>query len=79
MPLYLALIIGVFILRKRKPDADRPILAWGHPWSTVFCLVAWSLITAFQAYVERETAMYAVAMVAVSWPVYLYLARRSRQ
>ncbi len=79
VPLYLALIIGVFILRKRKPDADRPILAWGHPWSTVFCLVAWSLITAFQAYVERETAMYAVAMVAVSWPVYLYLARRSRQ
>lgn len=79
VPLYLALIIGVFILRRRKPDADRPILAWGHPWSTVFCLVAWSLITAFQAYVERETAMYAVAMVAVSWPVYLYLARRSRQ
>jgi len=34
------------------------------------------LITLFQAYVERETAVYALAMVAVSWPVYRYLTRR---
>jgi len=31
----------------------------------------------FQAYAERETALYAVAMVAVSWPVYRYLTRKS--
>ncbi|MDH3440065.1 MAG: APC family permease [Gammaproteobacteria bacterium] len=79
VPLYLALIIGVLILRKRKPDTERPILAWGHPWSTIFCLIVWTLITLFQAYVERETALYAVAMVAASWPVYRYLAHRSRR
>ena len=77
VPLYLALIIGIFILRKREPNAERPYRAWGHPYSTVFCLVAWTIITLFQAYVERETAVYAVVMVAVSWPVYRYLARRS--
>ena len=77
VPLYLALIIGIFILRKREPNAERPYRAWGHPYSTVFCLVAWTMITLFQAYVERETAVYAVVMVAVSWPVYRYLARRS--
>jgi APA family basic amino acid/polyamine antiporter len=77
VPLYLALIIGVLILRKRAPDTERPFLAWGHPWSTYICLAAWSLITVFQAYVERETALYAAAMVAVSWPVYLYLASKS--
>jgi len=78
IPLYLALIVGIFILRKREPDTERPFRAWGHPYSTVFCLVAWTVITVFQAYVEIETALYAVAMVAVSWPVYLYLARRSK-
>ena len=76
VPLYLALIIGVLILRKREPDSERPYRAWGHPFSTVFCLVAWTIITLLQAYVERETALYAVAMVAVSWPVYRYLARK---
>jgi APA family basic amino acid/polyamine antiporter len=76
VPLYLALIVGILILRKREPDAERPYRAWGHPYSTVFCLVGWTIITLFQAYVERETALYAVAMVALSWPVYQYLSRR---
>lgn len=78
IPLYLALIVGIFILRRREPDTERPFRAWGHPYSTAFCLVAWTVITVFQAYVEIETALYAVAMVAVSWPVYVYLTRRSR-
>lgn len=78
VPLYLALIAGVFILRRREPGAERPYRAWGHPYSTVFCLVGWALISLFQAYVERETALYTVAMVAVSWPVYWYLSRRQR-
>ena len=76
VPLYLALIVGVLVLRKREPDSDRPYRAWGHPYSTIACLLGWTLITLFQAYAERETAVYAVAMVAVSWPVYWYLTRK---
>ena len=76
VPLYLALIIGVLSLRKREPDTERPFRAWGHPYSTYFCLVVWALITAFQAYVERETALYALAMIAVSYPVYWYMTRK---
>ncbi len=76
VPLYLSLIVGVLILRKREPDSERPFRAWGHPYSTIVCLAGWTAITAFQAFVERETALYALAMVAVSWPVYLYLVRK---
>jgi len=76
VPLYLALIIGILILRKPEPDSERPYRAWGHPYSTVVCLIGWTIITLFQAYAERETALYAVAIVALSWPVYRYLARK---
>ncbi len=76
VPLYLALIVGVLILRKREPAAERPYRAWGHPYSTIACLIGWTIVTLFQSYAERETALYAVAMVAVSWPVYRYLARK---
>jgi len=80
VPLYLALIVGVLILRRREPDGERPYRAWGHPYSTIVCLVGWTVVTLFQAYAERETAIYAVVMVAVSWPVYRYLSRtRDRQ
>ena len=66
VPLYLVLIIGILILRRKEPDTERPYRAWGHPYSTYVCLVGWTIITLFQAYAERETALYAVAMVAVS-------------
>lgn len=73
--IYVVLIAGVIILRSRQPDTDRPYRAWGHPWSTYICLVAWLLIGLFQAVAEIETAAYAVIMVAISWPVYRHLVR----
>jgi len=74
--LYLALIVGVIILRRREPDSPRPYRAWGHPYSTAVCLLGWTIITGFQAVAERETAIYALAMVAIAWPVYWYLSRK---
>jgi APA family basic amino acid/polyamine antiporter len=76
VPLYLALIVGVLILKKTEPNVARPYLAWAHPYSTYLCLLGWSVITAFQAYAERQTALYALAMILIAWPVYRYLTRR---
>ena len=76
VPIYLAMIVGVLVLRRREPDGKRPYRAWGHPYSTIVCLIGWMIVTLFQAYAERETALYAVTMVAVSWPVYRYLVRK---
>jgi APA family basic amino acid/polyamine antiporter len=73
--LYVVLIAGIFILRSRQPDADRPYRAWGHPWSTAVCLLCWLLIALFQAVAEIETAVYAAIMVAIAWPMYRILAR----
>jgi len=75
VPLYLALIFGMLRLRRLEPGKERPYQAWGHPYSSVFCLLGWGIITIFQGYYERETAIYALMMIAVSWPVYLYLSR----
>ena len=75
VPIYLALIIGIIILRKREPNAQRPYRAWGHPYSTGLCFFGWLIITLFQAYIERDTAIYAGIMIAISWPIYRYLAR----
>ena len=76
VPLYVALIIGVLILRKREPDTARPFRAWGHPYSTVVVLIGWSMVTVFQAYADREIALYAIGLVALAWPAYWYLNNR---
>jgi len=72
---YVLLIAGVIILRKRQPDADRPYRAWGHPWSTFICLLGWIVLTLFQAVSEIETALYALILVVISWPVYQFIVR----
>ena len=69
------LIAGVLILRSRRPDADRPYRAWGHPWSTYTCLVGCIFLALFEAVAQIETGIYAAIFVAISWPVYRYLVR----
>lgn len=73
--LYVALIAGVAVLRRKEPSVDRPFRAWGHPASTVICLIGWTAITLFQTVSAPETALYAAIMIAVSLPAYLWLKK----
>ena len=73
--IYLVLVAGVIILRRRKPETERPFRAWGHPYSTAACLAGWLMIVIFQAVSEPKTALYALIMIAVSWPVYRLLVK----
>ncbi len=69
--LYSALLIGVLVLRHREPEAERPHRAWGHPWTTVFCLLGWLAIAVVMAAAAPNSAMSAALMTAVSIPIYL--------
>jgi APA family basic amino acid/polyamine antiporter len=69
--LYSALLIGVLVLRRREPDLDRPHRAWGHPWTTIVCLLGWVLIAIIMAVAAPQSALSAVLMTAVSIPIYL--------
>lgn len=74
--LYIALMFGVFLLRKKEPDTERPYRAWGHPYSTILCIIGWMSVTAFMALSAPETALSAIIMTAVSIPAYFLLSRR---
>lgn len=41
---YIFTIAGVLILRKKKPDMERPYKAWGYPWLQIIYIVTASLI-----------------------------------
>ncbi len=69
--LYSALLIGVLILRHREPDAERPWRAWGHPWTTLLCLLAWVAIAVIMAAAAPDSALSAALMTAASIPIYL--------
>jgi len=77
--LYSALLIGVLVLRHREPHAERPHRAWGHPWSTVFCLLGWLAIAVVMAAAAPHSAISAALMTAVSIPIYLAVQYWRRQ
>ena len=76
MAMYVALIIGVFRLRRQEPAAERPYRAWGFPLTGVFCALGWLAIGSFVTYANPQSALYGVLLVAISLPVYLWIKRR---
>ena len=75
---YTLTVIGLFILRWKRPDVPRPYRCTGYPWLPGFYVligVAWTLNTI----VTRPTqAFWGATIVLIGVPGYLYWKRKSR-
>ena len=80
--------VGLFILRKRMPSAERPYAVWGYPWIplifiafTCFYLVT-TICNDVSAYRNGEApiinSLFGLALTAAGIPFYLYFQRKSR-
>ena len=76
MVIYMALLYGVMVLRRRDPEASRPYRAWGHPTTTIFGFLGWAGLTVFTVISTPGSAISGAAMIAASLPIYLALKRR---
>lgn len=77
---------GVFVLRKKWPDAERPYKTWGYPWvpaifvafATIY--VVWTLYADIMAYIQGQSELINSAMglllVASGLPGYFYWHRK---
>jgi APA family basic amino acid/polyamine antiporter len=77
---------GIFIIRRKIPDAERPYKMWGYPWlplvfitfSAIYVgLTLWSDIS---AYASGESpvikSVFGLALTALGVPLYWYLTRK---
>ena len=74
---YTLTVIGLFVLRWKRPDVPRPYRCAGYPWLPgiyVLVGVAWTLNTIIQRPTE---AFWGAAIVAAGVPGYLYWKRRA--
>lgn len=76
MVMYVALIAGVFRLRKQEPDTERPFRAWGFPATGIICGIGWTAIALFVGMTNPTSALSGLLLTLVSWPVYQWLKRR---
>lgn len=76
---YILTIVGIFILRKKQPDLERPYRAFGYPFlpglyvvvSTIFCISL--LATKF------ETCGWGVLIMLLGIPIYYVLNKNLKQ
>ncbi|MBI3645525.1 MAG: amino acid permease [Acidobacteriales bacterium] len=75
---YTLTVIGLFVLRWKRPDIPRPYRCTGYPWlPAIYVLVGagWTLNTIFTRPTE---AFWGTAIVLIGVPGYLYWKRKSR-
>ena len=68
--------VGVFILRKKMPDAHRPYKVWGYPFIPAFYIL-FCIVLFFNTIIARprEAAIGSV-LILLGIPVFLYLQKK---
>jgi APA family basic amino acid/polyamine antiporter len=70
---------SLFLLRRKEPEMPRPYRAWGYPWTTGIALVASAIFLVGSILTDQKNAPWALAMLILSYPVFLVLKWVSRR
>ncbi len=68
---------SLLVLRIREPDAPRPFRARGHPWTTGGVLLLSIAFLTGAGVADIRNTLYSVALLALSYPIYLFMQNRS--
>jgi APA family basic amino acid/polyamine antiporter len=74
---YVLTIIGLFVLRKKRPDVERPYRAFGYPIVPALYIAAASAIALVLLFYRTKTAWPGLVIVLAGVPVYFLWKRRS--
>jgi APA family basic amino acid/polyamine antiporter len=67
---YILSFVSVFVLRRREPEKERPYRAWGYPWTTALALIGSVLFLVGAVASDTRNSIYALALLALSYPVF---------
>jgi APA family basic amino acid/polyamine antiporter len=67
---YILSFVSLFVLRWREPDKPRPYRAWGYPVTTGLALIGSVLFLVGAIRAETKNSVYALVLLAVSYPVF---------
>ncbi len=74
---YALAILGIFVLRRKRPNAERPYRAFGYPVIPALYILAALAIMAILLLYKTQTTWPGLMIVLLGVPVYLIWSRRS--
>jgi APA family basic amino acid/polyamine antiporter len=75
---YVLTVAGLFVLRRTRPDVERPYRCTGYPWLPAIYVVlgsAWAINAAVE---KRKETLVGTAIVLLGVPFYLYWKRQRK-
>src|SRR6202049_2679603 len=75
---YALTIAGIFVLRAKRPDAERPYRAFGYPFVPLLYIASASAIMFVLLLYKTQTTWPRLLIVLLGVPVYLVWSRRGR-
>jgi APA family basic amino acid/polyamine antiporter len=69
---YILTIYGIFILRRKRPDAERPYRAFGYPILPLFFIVISTVISITLLITKTETCGWGVLIMLIGIPIYYF-------
>jgi basic amino acid/polyamine antiporter, APA family len=75
---YVLTIIGVFRLRKNRPDAERPYKALGYPVVPIIYITLATLMAVGLLYAKTSTSLAGIIIVLLGIPIYYYYKKKNR-
>lgn len=76
---YILTIAGIFVLRRKMPDAPRPYKAFGYPFIPLLYIAMASFICIVLLKEKTSTTWPGMLIVAIGYPIYLYYEARNRK
>jgi APA family basic amino acid/polyamine antiporter len=76
---YVLTIFGLFVLRRKRPDAERPYRAFGYPVVPALYIVAALAIMLVLILYKTQATWPGLVIVLLGVPVYIIWSRRSEQ
>ena len=76
---YGATTLGVFILRKKMPDAPRPYKVWGYPIVPAVVILFSAALFFNTIYARPREAAIGMALMLAGVPMYLWLNRKKKK
>lgn len=73
---YMLTIVGIFILRKQRPDAERPYKAFGYPVLPVIYIIMGIVFCVFLISFEPKYSQYGLYITLAGIPFYYLLKRQ---
>jgi APA family basic amino acid/polyamine antiporter len=75
---YILTIAGVFVLRKKRPDAERPYRAFGYPIVPILYIAGAAIILALLFAYRPATTLPGLVIVMIGVPVFVMFRRYGR-